>query len=156
MKLKPAGTKMNSNHPDELKKRVRSFLAHQRTCIISTAETEGVWTIPALYRPVPESPGNPEHEVDCLVPRWSDVAHHLTQKPKVVLIVQLSPSAGLSWLQIQGTSRPVETPDWSQLLPRWAITIQPAALYLVVRVTPNRIDLVNEDLGWGVQDTLEW
>lgn len=147
---------MNSGLPDELNIRVTSFLTHQRSCIISTTGSEGVWAIPVWYRSVQGTSGNPKPELDCLVPRWSDVAHHLTQDQKVVLIVQSSSSAGLSWLQIQGTAQHIGTPDWSRLLPRWVTSIQPDALYLVVRVTPNRIDLVNEDLGWGVQDTLEW
>lgn len=147
---------MKSLLPDEQRKRIGAFLTNQRTCIISSSASQGVWAIPVLYRTIPESSGNPEYRVDCLVPRWSDVAHHLTQDPRVVLIVQASSSAGLSWLQIQGTTLLVEAPDWFRLLPRWLTTVQPGTLYLVVRVTPNRIDLVNEDLGWGVQDTLEW
>jgi hypothetical protein len=35
-------------------------------------------------------------------------------------------------------------------------TVQPDVLYLVVRVAPSRIDLIDEDLGWGMQETLEW
>jgi hypothetical protein len=34
--------------------------------------------------------------------------------------------------------------------------VQPDELYLVARVAPSRIDLIDEDLGWGVQETLEW
>ena len=49
-----------------------------------------------------------------------------------------------------------DPPDMTTLLPRWISTTQPEALYLVVRVTPGRIDLVDEELGWGTQETLEW
>jgi hypothetical protein len=94
--------------------------------------------------------------VDCLIPRWADIAHDLAQATGVVFIVQASSAAGLRWLQIQGQARPVSAPNWSRLLPRWITTLQPDALYLVVRLTPERIDLVDEDLGWGVQQTLEW
>ena len=98
----------------------------------------------------------PSLEVDCLVPRWADIAYHLIQVSQVVLIIQGPSTAGLRWLQIQGTARPVEAPDWVRLLPRWVSAGQPDSLYLVVRVTPKRIDLVDEDRGWGVQETLEW
>lgn len=74
----------------------------------------------------------------------------------MVLIIQASSGAGLRWVQVRGTAHPNDAPDWARLLPRWISTLQPAALYQVVRVTPNRIDLVDEDLGWGVQETLEW
>jgi len=112
--------------------------------------------MPVWYRPGLGLSASRGLEVDCLVPRWADIALLLTQKSKVVLIVQASSGAGLRWLQIQGTARVVEAPDWSKLLPRWVSAVQPDALYLVVRVTPRRIDLIDEDLGWGVQETLEW
>jgi hypothetical protein len=147
---------MRSPLPDEQRHRFASFLAHQRTGIISTTAAQGMWAMPVWYRPRPETFGSRSLEVDCLVPRWADVAHHLTQAARVLLIVQASSGAGLRWLQIQGTARPVEAPDWARLLPRWVSTLQPDALYLVVRVTPNRIDLIDEELGWGVQETLEW
>lgn len=147
---------MRSLLPDEPRKRIASFLAHQRTGVISTTAAPGVWAMPVWYRLLPETAGSRSLEVECLVPRWADVAHHLTQEPRVVLIVQSSSGAGLRWLQIQGTAQPVEAPDWAGLLPRWVSTVQPDALYLVVRVTPTRIDLIDEDLGWGVQETVEW
>lgn len=133
-----------------------TFLAHQRTAVISTSGSPGVWAIPVWYRPESGLSDRRTLEVDCLVPCWADVAHHLAQECSVVLIVQASSGAGLRWLQVQGTARPVEAPDWPRLLPRWISTVQPDALYLVVRVTPGRIDLIDEDLGWGVQETLEW
>jgi nitroimidazol reductase NimA-like FMN-containing flavoprotein (pyridoxamine 5'-phosphate oxidase superfamily) len=147
---------MRSHLPDERREQIASFLAHQRTGVISTANSLGVWAMPVWYRLDPGPSSSRSLEVDCLVPHWSDIAHQLTQNSRVVLIVQASSEVGLRWLQIQGTTRPVEAPDWSRLLPRWVSAMQPDALYLVVRLKPNRIDLVDEDLGWGVQETLEW
>lgn len=74
----------------------------------------------------------------------------------MLLIVQASSGAGLRWVQLRGHSQPTKAPDWSGLLPRWVSTLQPDDLYLVVRVIPVRIDLIDEDLGWGVQETVEW
>lgn len=112
--------------------------------------------MPVRYRPASGSVGGWGLELDCLVPRWADVAHHLSQTAKVLLIVQAPSGAGLRWAQIRGTARTVEAPDWARLLPRWASTARPDELYLVVRVAPSRIDLIDEELGWGVQETLEW
>jgi hypothetical protein len=39
-------------------------------------------------------------EIDCLVPRWADVTHHLVQDSRVLLVVQTSSVAGLPWFQI--------------------------------------------------------
>lgn len=148
---------MSYNFSDEQTNRFAAFLDHQRICIISTVASQGVWAIPVRYSPLPEtSSSSTKLVIDCLVPRWSDVAHHLDQDSSVVVIVQASTNAGLRWLQIQGTAQPIEAPDWSRLLPRWANILQPDAFYQVVRVTPSRIDLINEDRGWGVQETLEW
>jgi hypothetical protein len=94
--------------------------------------------------------------MDCLVPRWTEVADHLSERAKVLLIVQASSGAGLRWAQVRGTASPVEAPDWARLLPRWVPTVQPDALYLVVRVAPSRIDLIDEEMGWGMQETIEW
>jgi hypothetical protein len=112
--------------------------------------------MPVWYRPASEPSGGRRLAVDCLVPRWADVAQSLSEKAGVLFIVQASSGAGLRWAQLRGTATPVEAPDWAALLPRWVSTVQPDQLYLVVRVAPSRIDLIDEDLGWGVQETLEW
>ena len=147
---------MGSPLPNDQINRFAVFLNHQRICIISTVASQGVWAIPVWYRALLSTSGNPTLEMDCLIPRWTDVAHHLIQEPKIVLIVQASSGSGLRWLQIQGTARPVEAPDWTRLLPRWVSKVQPDNLYKVVRVSPSRIDLVDDELGWGIQETLEW
>jgi hypothetical protein len=112
--------------------------------------------MPVRYRPASGPSGGRRLDVDCLVPRWADVAHSLSEKARVLFIVQAPSGAGLRWAQLRGTATPVEAPDWAALLPRWVSTVQPGELYLVVRVAPSRIDLIDEDVGWGVQETLEW
>lgn len=147
---------MSSQSRDEQRKQFAAFLAHQRICIISTIASQGTWAMPVWYRPRSVSLNSSALEVECLIPRWADVAHYLADPAEVLLIVQASSGVGLRWLQIKGRAQPVEVPDWARLLPRWASTVQPDALYHVIRVTPSRIDLVDEDLGWGVKETLEW
>lgn len=112
--------------------------------------------MPVWHCPHAGPSGGQTLEVDCLVPRWADVAYHLAKDRRVVLIVQAPSSVGLRWLQIQGTVRPVETPDWTCFRHRMISIQYPDSLYLVVRMTPSRIDLVDEERGWGVQETLEW
>ncbi len=153
---KPAVALMYVPSPDERRKRIASFLAHHRTGIISTTAAQGMWSMPVRYCPASGLSGDRRLDVDCLVPRWTDVAHHLSKKAKVLLIVQAPSDAGLRWAQIRGTASPVEAPDWTRLLPRWVSRVQPDELYLVVHVAPSRIDLIDEDLGWGMQETLEW
>ncbi|MFQ5858012.1 MAG: hypothetical protein ACE5LU_20605 [Anaerolineae bacterium] len=165
---------------DELRDRMAAYLSHHRVCVISTtgaaacpepfdelrtALVEGdVWAIPVRYR----SRGL---EVECLVPRWADVAYHLEQDPgacpercpepvegpsrRVLLVVQACYAAGLRWLQVQGIARPVVAPDWRGLLPGWSSAVPPDDVYLVVHVTPRRIDLFDESLDRGMRETLE-
>lgn len=147
---------MNGVLRDDSQQRIASFLAHQRTGVLSTTAAPDVWAMPVWYRPGPGATRDCALVVDCLVPRWADIAHYLARESRVVLIVPAASAAGLRWLQIQGMAQPVAAPDWARLLPRWISTLRPDALYLVVRVTPRRIDLIDEDLGWGVQQTLEW
>ena len=147
---------MRSHVPDEQRKRITTFLAQQPTAVISKTGTLGVWAMPVWYYLHDGLSGSHDFEVDCLLPRWADVAHHLAKGGKVVLIVQASSSVGLRWLQIQGTTRSVETPDWTRFLQRMISIQHPESLYRVVRMKPSRIDLVDEERGWGVQETLEW
>ena len=147
---------MRAPSPDERKRRIASFLAHQRTGVIGAIAGQGMWSMPVWYRLAREPGRGRGLELDCLVPRWTDVAHHLSEKAKVLLIVQAPSSAGLRWAQVRGTASPVEAPDWARLLPRWVSRMQSDELYMVLRVTPSRIDLIDEDQGWGIQETLEW
>jgi hypothetical protein len=141
---------------DEQRERMAAFLANQRTAVMSAIAGQDVWSMPVWYRPALGCTGGQGLEVDCLVPRWADAVPRLSQNAEVLLIVQAPSGVGLRWVRIRGTASPVETPKWAWLLPRWVSTVQPDALYLVVRVAPSRIDLIDEDVGWGVQETLEW
>lgn len=102
-------------------------------------------------------------EVDCLVPRWADVAYYLEQDPRVFLVILdiqangPSPVSGqaLRWLEYRGTAQVVSSPDWAGLLPEGTSTVRPDDLYLVIHVTPERIDLHDESRGWGARETLE-
>jgi len=133
---------------NKLRDQIASYLSHQEVCVLSTTGAQGVWGMPVRYR----SQGL---EMDCLVPRWADVAYHLQQDSHVLLIIQACHAAGLRWLQIRGTARPVAAPDWAELLPGWTSSVPPDELYVVFHVMPERIDLVDESLGWGVRETLE-
>ncbi|MFQ5854307.1 MAG: pyridoxamine 5'-phosphate oxidase family protein [Anaerolineae bacterium] len=141
---------------EELRDRMTAFLSHHRVCVLSTAGAQGAWAMPVRYR-------NRGLEVDCLLPRWADVAYHVEQDPHVLLVIQDPPSSplvggtrgGLCWLQYQGFARPVAAPDWEGLLPGWTASTSPDELYLVIRVTPERIDLFDESRGWGARETLK-
>ncbi len=141
---------------DKLRDQLTAYLAHHDVCILSTAGSEGAWAMPVRYH----SAGL---EIDCLVPRWADVAYFLEQDPSVLLVIQEPPSSprvgetrgGLRWLQVQGTACPVVEPCWERLLPGWKSSTAPDELFRVIRITPERMDLFDESRGWGARETLE-
>lgn len=147
---------MRSHLRNEEIKRIVTFLTHQQAGVISTIGLPGVWAMPVWICPQAGTSGGQILEVDCLVPRWADVAHHLAKECRGLLIVHASSTAGLRWLQILGTVRPLKIPDWTCFLQRMISIQHPDSLYQVVRMTPHRIDLIDEERGWGVQETLEW
>lgn len=94
------------------------------------------------------------------------MTYHLEQNPQVLLVIHdypptnSSPQAGgseggLRWLQYLGTAQPLDSPDWSELLPAATATPLLDDLYIVIRVTPERIDLIDESRGWGARETLD-
>ena len=133
---------------EELRDRIASYLAHHRVCVLSLIGAQEVRAMPVQYR-------GRGLEVECLIPRWADVAYYLEQSPQVLLVIQGCYIAGLHWLQYRGVARPVAAPDWAAWLPHWSSAAPPGELYLVVRVTPERIVLFDESKGWGMRETLD-
>ena len=133
---------------DELRERMIARLSAHRTCVLATATIDGASMMPVRYR-------NLRLEVDCLLPRWSDVTYYVEQDSRVSLVIHATNSGELCWLLLQGTARAVDAPVWDELLPDVPLQARPEALYLVVRVTPRRLELADESRGWGVRETLD-
>jgi hypothetical protein len=119
--------------------------------VLSVPATEGVSAMPVRYRVE-------NLELDCLVPRWSDIAYNVELHPDVLMVVMTvlsSPEDQLCWLQYKGTARPIANPNWAYLLPKGVSQAFAGDMYLVLRVVPERIDLLGESCGWGARETLE-
>ncbi len=145
---------------DKLRAHVIAFLAAYDVAVLTTAGSQGAWAMPTRYL----ARGL---EVDCLVPRWADVAYIVEQDPGVLLVIVDGPPSvtpargregkgGLRWLQIRGVARAVADPDWAEWLPAWASPAPPSDLYLLLHVTPCRVELFDEGGGWGARETLEF
>ncbi|MBI4491699.1 MAG: hypothetical protein HY690_02785 [Chloroflexi bacterium] len=139
----------------ELRARIIAYLLEHRVCILSTGGSVGAWAMPAWYRPLAGTVGSQRLEVECLLPRWADVLYHLEHDPRVLLLIPDPESSGLRWLQYQGAARPIKSPDWNRLLPEGTSRVRPEERYVAVGVTPERIDLIDESLGWGARETLD-
>lgn len=130
----------------KLREEVAGQLARHRECLLATGGGQGTWALPVQCH----STGL---VVDCLVPRWTDVAHRLADAPEVVLVFTSEGPPLMSWLQLRGRSELAASPDWGEILPERVS--HPESLYVVARVQPERIDLIDERRGWGVQETIE-
>lgn len=127
---------------DKLRDQLTAFLSQHQTGVLSalTASPVGAWAVPVLYR----ASGL---QVECLVPRWSEVAFYLEENSRVVLTVAGDgPGQPRRWLTYQGSARPLETTTLEPQLDRQ---------YRAVLLQPERLDLVDERRGWGARETLE-
>lgn len=116
---------------DELRNRVISYLAQNRVCVIATSGSLGAWAVSAQY-------DNLGLELTCRLPRWSDALFHIEQEPRVMAIIQdVNPS---HWMQYGGVAVIADTND---------------DRYVKVRITPKRIDLIDESCEWGARETLD-
>lgn len=135
-----------------MRERMRAYLSANSVGVLSLSGQQGTWAMPVRYRAE-------NLDVDCLVPRWADVAYHVEQCRAVLLVIPCnfppSPQASLCWLQYMGNAWPVAKPNWGGLLPRMASEAPADDLFLVLRVIPERIDLIDESQGWGARETLE-
>ena len=116
---------------DELRNRIISFLSQNRVCVIAASGSLGAWAVSAQY-------DNAGLELNCCLPRWSDVLFHIEQEPSVMVIVQdVNP---LRWLQYRGTAHIAGSTD---------------DRYAKIHIIPERIDLIDEGHGWGSRETLD-
>lgn len=132
----------------ELRERVATYLAAHEVCVVRAGGGGEVCATPACYR----SRGL---ALECLLPRWADLAFHVEGHPRVTVLILDPGTGGRRWLQGRGTARPVATPDWGAFLPEHTDVVHPGDLYLVLRVTLERIDLVDERRGWGRRENLD-
>ncbi len=134
-----------------LRERMRNFLSTNGVGVLTISGTECTWAMPVRYRVE-------NLELDCLVPRWADIAYHVEAHPGVLIVILsvfLSQKDPLLWLQYKGNARPVANPDWKDLLPKGASETLARDMYQVLRVVPERLDLLDESRGWGARETLE-
>jgi len=135
---------------DKLREQMLAYLSSHQVGVLSTNGAHGAWATVVAYR-------NDGLAVDCLLPRWTDVAYYVEQDPRVLLLVpdSVASASGLRWLEYAGTAEILAAPDWSkwQSLERFKASL--SSLCFVVRIRPRRMDLIDESREWGARETLE-
>jgi len=134
---------------DELQDRLIRYLSRHNWAVLCSIGPDGPSSFLVHYR-------NSNLELECLLPRWADASYHLWQDPRIHLVVPDPSSEGRRWLEYTGVAHIVEQPDWGKWSQELGDLSDPADLYLLVRVTPIRIDLIDETRGWGRRETLEF
>ncbi|HEY66309.1 MAG TPA: hypothetical protein G4O02_17295 [Caldilineae bacterium] len=134
---------------DELRQRISRYLDGWQTAVLSACSWGRPWLIPVQYR-------HRELEIECLLPRWAELFSYLDRDPEVLLIVRSTDAAETSrWLEYRGRAAVRNAPDWTV----WNLSPeeqeQPQDRYVVLRITPRRIDLIDESRGWGFRETLD-
>ncbi len=133
---------------DELRDRITAFIAQHPISVISTRGAAGAWVAPAWHF-------NNGLEMVCLLPRWSDALYFLEQDPHVMVIILDTQSKALRWLQYSGRAQVIQPPYAEPVLPPEPFNMQIDDRYSAIRITAERIDLIDENRGWGVRETLE-
>ncbi len=93
--------------------------------------------------------------IDCLLPNWSGVADLLDEVREVTLVAVGDSTQDLTWLFIRGTAAVLPAQGWEGLSPPAPRLLDPSDLYQLVRITPRRIELVDERRGWGWRETTD-
>lgn len=93
--------------------------------------------------------------VECLVPMWAGVGERLEETKEAVLLAVAHGDAGLRWFFARGTAARVAEADWDGIRPPGADRVSLSDLYEIVRIRPQRLELVDEERGWGYRQTMD-
>ncbi|NLB41477.1 MAG: hypothetical protein GX815_04320 [Clostridiales bacterium] len=94
--------------------------------------------------------------VECSVPTWSEVGELLEKVEEVTLVAIKNSETDLSWVFLRGTASLVENQDWEGLVPSERNLVDTEDLYQLLLIYPRRIELFDEQRGWGYRDTADF
>jgi len=106
------------------------------------------WTLPVHYR-------RDGLDIICRLPAWVDPFPGTELAGIVRLLVPASPDEALTWLEYDGEARNLDLPEavCRGLFPR--VLPGGEAGYLLLRIRPRRISIVDGKRGWGFRETLD-
>lgn len=134
---------------EQLCTRIQAFLAEGHLGVLSAAGPKGVLSLPVRYRVSGV-------ELDCALPRWSDLAFLIEEEPDVTLLLVASAPDGFRWLHYRGQATPIDGVDWTGLDPVHPKGVRPAELYQFLHLRPTRIELISGPPGRAGRETLDF
>ncbi|MDW7674235.1 MAG: hypothetical protein SCK28_06850 [Bacillota bacterium] len=94
--------------------------------------------------------------VECGVPTWSGVGDLLEKAEKITLVAVQNYGTNLRWLFLKGAGTVVKDPDWEGIVSPQGGRVDPGDLYQLLRIEPKRMELFDEQLGWGFRETADF
>jgi hypothetical protein len=94
--------------------------------------------------------------VECGVPTWSGASDLLEKKKEVTLVVVKNLDTNLRWLFLRGDGSVIKNRDWEGLVPSEHCLVDPGDLYQLLHIEPKRIELFDEQRGWGYRETADF
>lgn len=132
---------------EQLCARIQAFLAEGHLGVLSAAGPKGVVSLPVRYRVSGV-------ELDCALPRWSDLAYLIEEDPAVTLLLVASAPDGFRWLHYRGQATP--TDSWDGFGPVHPQGVRPEELFRFLHLRPTRIELVSGPAGRAGRETLDF
>lgn len=93
--------------------------------------------------------------VECSVPTWSGLSDLLENIEEVTLVVIKNSDTDLCWVFVRGTGRIIENQEWEDLVPSEHGLVEPEDIYYLLSIEPKRIELFDEQRGWGFRETAD-
>lgn len=94
--------------------------------------------------------------VECAVPTWSSVSDLLEKTEVVTLVAAQNSGTNLRWIFLWGIGSVINNQDWKGLVPSERSLVDPGDLYQLLRITPKRMELFDEQKGWGFRETADF
>jgi hypothetical protein len=94
--------------------------------------------------------------VECGVPMWSGISDLLEKTKEVTMVAVKNSEPNLCWLFIRGLGSVIKNQDWEGLIPQERNLIEPGDLYQLLRIEPRRMELFDEQRGWGFRETADF
>ncbi len=132
---------------DQLRDRMTGYLATHTVGVLSAGRRNGVEASVVRYH-------NHGLQVECLVPRWAGAAYYLQKQSRMVLIIPTE-NESTCWMQYVGVAGVAAEGSWTHFAEALTSPYTLQDRYLLVEITPRRIDLIDQRHGWGARETLE-
>lgn len=94
--------------------------------------------------------------VECSVPTWSGIIDLLEKTEVVTLVAVQNSGTTLNWLYLRGVGSVIENQDWEGLIPSERSLVDAGDLYQLLRLEPERMELFDEQRGWGYRETADF